>query len=345
MATYTAVSKLLTYPTYMSVVAGHALLLPAIIDFFVGGIAVWVSAYLCSRTDKTLFELVENRIGNIAARIVFGFFAAFFLAVTLIPVLEQKAYVHNIFYDTIPSFLVFLPFFFFSVYACGKRLNNVGRCADAVMPIATASLGVVVAMGLVEADFKNLLPIFAVPANVVFRGAIVSIHKFVEPCYLLAFAGRFKYKKGDAAKITLSYTAGAVIALFVLAEFYAVYGAISPSRDFAVSMLAVFAPIIETIGRLDLLALYALEIPMLFALVLKLRLAVYCLEECTGCKNRPALSVVVNAVLLAFTWIFNNGITALGEFYARWSWIAIVIFTLVLPTAAHILRGRKTDES
>ena len=117
MFLYTVMSKILTYPTQLCNVAGNDLLLSALFDFIICGVVVWAVSFLCSRTDRTLYELIENTLGEVAARIIFGFFAAFFIAMSIMPIFEQKVYVHNIFYDTVPSLMVFLPFFFFSVYA------------------------------------------------------------------------------------------------------------------------------------------------------------------------------------------------------------------------------------
>lgn len=338
MFIYTLMSKILTYPTQVSNIAGHDLLISAFADFLIGVVVVWALAFLCSRTDKTFFGLLENTFGNIAARIIFGFFAAFFIAMTIIPILEQKVYVHNIFYDTVPSLLVFLPFFFFSVYAGSKGFRNIGRCADIAMPVALFAMLTLILMGFTGAKFDNLLPFFSMPVKKIFGGAYTSVHRFIEPCYLLMFMGNFEYRKGDAAKITISYAAGALLVMFVLAQYYAIYGVLASSRDFAISKIGLYAPIVETIGRIDLIALYILEVAMLFAVVLNIQLAVYCLKMCTGYNGVPVLSLAVNAVLLVLLFIFNNHYRAVSEIYARWAWIAVLIFAVIAPVASLALR-------
>lgn len=335
---YTVVSKILSYPTHLADVAGHDLLLSAFLDFAVQGVAVWAIAYLSSKTDKTLFQLLENTFGEIAARVIFGFFAAFFIAMSIIPIFEHKAYIHNIFYDTVPSLMVFLPFFFFAVYAGSKGMRNIGRCADIALPIAVFALVTLIAMGLSDARFDNLLPFFTVPVKKIFGGSYATFHRFVEPCYLLMFLGNFNYRKGDAARITISYAMGALVVMFITAQFYALYGVIASSRDFAISKIALFAPIVDTIGRIDLIALYMLEIAMLFAVVLNVQLAVYCLKKCSGYKNEPVLSLAVNLFLIIILFIFNNEFSALSEFYSKWMWIAALVFTVVAPLLSLALK-------
>ena len=193
-------------------------------------------------------------------------------------------------------------------------------------------------MGLYGAQFSNILPVFVVPVKKIFGGAYSTAYRFLEPCYLLMFMGHFRYRKGDAARITISYAVGAALTVFILLQFYAIYGVIASSRDFAISKLALFAPIVETIGRIDLVALYALEIAMLFAVVLNIQLAVYCLRKCTGYRSEPILSVAVNSVLLILLFVFNDYYRALSEFYSNWAWIAVVIFAVAAPLLSFAMK-------
>ena len=341
MLAYTVVGKLLSYPSAVSYYCERDLLFPALIDFLVQGLIVWGVAFLCSRTDKTFFELLKGVIGNIGARIVYGFFAAFFLLAALLPLFEQELYVHNIFYDTVPSLIVFLPFFIFAVYAGSKRFENIGRCADLCMPIFVITMLVILIMSCGEAKWDNLLPVLKTPADTIFGTAAGNVFRFVEPCWLLMFMGRFKYKKGDAAKITVSYAAGAVIVVFFLAIFYAIYGGLAPSRTFAISRTSLFFNALDTVGRIDLIMLYVLETVMLFALVLNIQLAVYAISECAGWDNRAAISVFVNIALVAVLIGCDGFYNSIYNLYHDWLWIYFIIFTVLIPVLAWTLKRRQ----
>lgn len=341
MLMYTAVSKLILYPTVLSYYSGRDLLFSALIDFAVQAVIVWAVSFLCSRTDKTLFQLIEGTLGNITARIIYGLFALFFIVCTIIPMCEQKVYVHAIFYDTLPSLLVFIPFFIFAVYAASKGFENVGRSADMCLPIFIISMLFIFSMSVTEVKWDNFLPVLTTPAKNIFGGSFNTIFRFFEPCWLLMFMGHFKYKKGDAAKLTLSYIGGALIVLLSLAVFYGVYGDISISRMFAVSKISLFFPAIDIVGRIDLIALYALEIVMLFALIINVQLAVHCVVKCTGYDNKAVISVAVNAVLLILLVIFDNRFNDLFEVWSKWMWIVFVIFANIIPLLAWTMRRRE----
>lgn len=344
MLIYTAVSKFIIYPTFLSFQSGRDLLFSAAFDFALQAVVVWAVSYLCSRTDRTFFQLISGTLGHITARIVYALFALFFMLCTVLPLFEQNAYVHSIFYDTVPSILVFLPIFFFTVYAAGKSFQNIGRSADICMPIFIVSIIFIFAMCFAEVKWDSFLPVLRTPFKDVIGGSVASLFRFMEPCWLLMFMGHFTYKKGDAAKITLSYIGGAVIVLLVLAAFYGVYGDITTSRQFAISKISLFFPAIDVIGRIDLIALYALEVVMLFALVLNVQLAVHCINECTGYDNKAVISLAVNAVLALILILFNNELDAIHTLWSRWMWIAFVIFATVIPLLAWALKRREKDD-
>ncbi len=341
MLAYTAVTKILMYPTVLSLVNERDLLFPAIADFIIGGIVVWAIAYLCSKTDKTFFGLLEGTIGNVGARIVYGFFAVFFLFAALLPIFEQKLYIHNIFYDTVPSLGVFLPFFVLSAYAASKKFTNIGRCADICAPIFLTSMALIFLMGFTEVRFDNLFPILKTPPINIFKGAVGTNFNFAEPCWMLMFMGHFKYKKRDAASITLSYVGGALIVLLFLAFFYGIYGPLAGSRTFAVARTSLFFPAIEMLGRIDLIVLFVLEIVMLFALVLNIQLAVYAISKCSGYGDTVVISIAVNFAMFWVIFFANNFYSKIFQFYFNWLWILFAVFTILVPLLAWTLRRRE----
>lgn len=337
MLIYTAVSKFVTYPTQLSYATGRDLLFSALINFVLQGVIIWAVSYLCSRTDKTFFELIEGTLGNITARVVYALFALFFMVCTLMHLMEQKLYVNAIFYEMLSPLIVFLPVFFFTVYAASKDFKNTGRCADICLPLFLIAMLFILVMSLHELKWDNFLPMFRQPQKI-FKGSLANAYRFAEPGFLLMFMGHFKYKKGDAAKITLSYAGGALFVLAVLTAFYGIYGDIAESRSFAISKISLFFPAIDLLGRIDLLALYILEIPMLFALALNIQLAVHCIGKCTGYKNRAVLSLAVNAVFFILLIFLDNSFSKVHGVWIKWMWIVFLIFAYVLPLSGYLLR-------
>lgn len=338
LATYTVVTKLLLYPILLSEFSGRDLVFSALISFIVQGAVIWAVAFLCSKTDKTLYELIKDNLGEVAARIVYGFFAAFFIFCSIAPMFEQKLYVQAIFYDTVPSFIIFAPVFLFTVYAGSKGLKNIGRCADICMPVFVISILFIFLMSFSEVDFSNLLPVFRTSATSVLGGSLKTYSFFLEPAYMLMFLGNFKYKRGDALKLTLSYVIGALTVLFFLAVFYGIYGELTSSRQFAVSKTSLYFSAMDIVGRVDLYALYTLEIVMLFAFVLNIQFAVHCLVKCSGWNCPEFLSLFVNLALFAIIITCEHYLSGFRNFLTDWAWIIILLFATAAPLCAWAFR-------
>ncbi len=337
MCVFNAAIKLMLYPTTMAAACGNSLWLPVIADTAVQTAFVWAVCMLCSKTDKTFFRLLQDAFGSVVARIIYAAFALYFALSAVVPMTEQQAMVHEVFYDTIPSLLVFLPFFFFAIYAGSKGLTNAGRTAEVCLPIFVVTAATLVIMGMLECEFSALLPFVTQPPAQLFGGCARGFFRFNEGALMLMFMGNFKYKRGDALKISLSCALGGLIVALVCAVFYAVYSDLAVVQYFAITKISIFFSAISLIGRTDLLAVYALDIAMLFAIVLNIQMAAYCLYKATGRQWHPAFSLAVNAVLIALTFIFNNKfalVQNLGTSVMGW---AGLVFAYAMPALAWIV--------
>lgn len=338
---YNAALKLIIYPTAAASANGNDLIFPALFDLFAQTLIVWSVAYLCSRTDKTFFGLLEDTFNRTVARIVYALLALYFLFAAVVPVTEQQLLVHAAFYDTVPSLYAFLPFFLFSVYAGAKSFTDTGRCADICLPVFAVSVIALLVMSVGQGDYSNLLPVLKQPFPKLAGGALGGLFRYSDSAFLLLFMGRFGYRKGDAAKLTLSYACGGLIVIALIAVFYAVYGAMTPTRPFILSEISAFFPAISYVGRIDLPLVYALDTVILFAVVLYIQACVHCLSLAFGWDKRSALSLGVNAVLLALTFVLNNKYSLLYDAAFKWFWIPALVFAYVLPLSAWALKRRK----
>lgn len=338
---YNAILKLIIYPTSAASVNGNDLIFPALFDLAVQTAVVWSVAFLCSKTDKTLFELLETTFNKTTARVFYALFALYFLFAAIVPMNEEEMFVHATFYDTVPSLYAFLPFFVFSVYAGAKSFTNAGRCADICLPVFLVGIIALAAMSVGEGDYSNLLPVLRQPFSGLAGGALGSLFRYSESAFLLLFMGHFKYKKGDAAKLTLSYACGGLIVVALMAVFYAVYGTMTATRPFILNDISAFFSAISYVGRIDLPLIYALDTVVLFAIVLYIQACVHCLSLAFGWDKRSALSLGVNVVLVAVTFILNNRYSQLYEAATKWFWIPVLIFAYAVPLGAWALKRRE----
>ena len=110
LAAVAPVGKLILLPPQLAAVAGNDLLFPILAQLLVQAALVFC-VLLLSRRERTVYALLEDSIGGVGAKIVTWALALFLLYASFMPLVEQKLLVQSIFYDTIPSYIVFAPFF------------------------------------------------------------------------------------------------------------------------------------------------------------------------------------------------------------------------------------------
>lgn len=342
LTAYSAAGKLIMMPAQLAYYAKNDLWFTLLIIYLLQTAVVWAVAYACSKTQKTAFGLIRSAFGSVAEKVFLWLFAAFFLMAALMPAIEQKLFVHDVFYDTVPDLIVFLPFFAFSLYVGAKGLNNAGRTADIVLPLLAAAFIAIFIMGAAESNFSWLLPVLKQPVKNIAGGAGYCLYYFTDGAVMLALMGRFKYKKGDCTRITLSYAAGALAVILFCMVFYSVFSSLSADEYFAVSKVAIFFPALSVTGRLDLLAVYVIDIAVIFGISLYVQLFVYCLYCALGGRvKRVYLSVAANILLLAAVIIFNDNYLALQQVYGRYLWGVYLLFAFVLPPLLWALKAKR----
>ena len=356
MYAYPVAGKILMMPALLSFYCKNDLVFPAVLCFLAQFAVVWAVAYACTRTQKTFFELVGGG-GKVLKKAAMWLFALFFAAAALVPLLEQKLFVQEIFYDTVPSLIIFLPFFILSVYVGSKGLRNAGRTADIAAPLFVAALAALLIMSVGESNLSWLLPVLKTPAGELINGARSALYNFTDGAVMLMLMGRFRARRGDCKKIVISYAASALTVCAFLALFYSIFSAISPDQYFAVSKMAIFFSALSLVGRIDLIAAYAMEACMLFALLLYVQLCVTCVCEALGKEQTAgrnvspasaAASVAVNVLLAALVVAFNEMYLPVQQFYRMYMWAAFALFSFILPAAgaaAALLRGMKGKEA
>lgn len=337
------VSKLLVYPATLVYNSRNDLLLSAFVNCLIEGAAVAAVMLLSKKTEMSLFELIGNTFGKIAAKIVYGLFAVFFFASALLPVMEQKNFVLRVLYENVPSIISFAPFFFVCFYACVKGFKSIGRMADIALPVFAAAFAVLILLAVPHADFSALLPIAGVPAKDVLKGSLFSANWYTDAAFLLFFLGNFKYEKRASAKVLSAYAAGCAAVLLFLAVFYGVFSDIAVRQQNAVAQISKYTTSFTSLGRVDYLFIFALALVMVFRLCVPAQICVHCVCKALGCK--PFIpAAAVNALLLALSIFFNYSFLEVQTLFTQKLWFIFALFAYLLPAAALLLKRREKHE-
>lgn len=331
------VTKTIIYPATLSYYAGNNLLLSSALNFLLMGAVLALVIFLSYRTDMTFFDLLQNTFGRVTARIIYGLFALFFAFSALLPLMEQKGFVAQVFYENIPSFIAFAPLFGVSFFACVKGFKTIGRAADIALPVFAVCFAVILLLALPEADFSALLP---VGGDGVFRGSLYGLNWYTECLYPLFFLGHFEREKGAWWKAGLSFLCGAAATLGFLAIFYGIFADIAVRQQNAIAQISKYTTSFTSLGRIDLLFIFALALVLVFALCIRAQLSVHCACKALGGVNPLLPAAALNILLLVLIVFFKYSYLELQTFFTRSLWPVFIIFAYVLPAAALLLRKK-----
>lgn len=338
-------SKLLAMPALLSYFAKGDLLLPALGHYLLQAGVLAAILFLASRSDRGFFGLISDNLGKTAARIVYGLYAVYFVFSALQPLLDLERFVYTAFFDTAPPMCIFCAFFLLSGFICTKNLKAFGRSADISMPLFLISFVGLMILSVGTADFTNLLPVFGTPFRSTATGFLETLGHFSDTALILPLLDAYRYRKGDAKKIMLSYGGGAVFVLFFLAVFYGIFGPIAPRQEFAFVKTAQYFPALSVVGRFDLLLIYLMTIVLLFYYSFVLQSAVLCFTRAIGTEKQLPVSAVLNGLLFVYTLLFAKHYNAL--YYAislRLFWV-FLLFADVIPLLCLFLRRKKGTEN
>ena len=349
LAAVAPAGKLVLMPSQLTALTGNDLLFPVLLQILVQAGLVFC-VLLLGRSGRTVYASLADMVGTFAAKALCILFAAFLLFATFVPLVEQKLLVQSLFYDTLPSYVAFAPFFLFSAYLCTRPLAAMGRVWDILAPVFLVGMLGILLLSVWSADFGALAPVGAAGASGFGRGFAYTQGWFFDAALLLPLVGKFHYRKGLAWKGALCYLLGGIILLAFLATYYGVFADIAVTQLFAFAHMSKYFSGITAMGRIDYLFIFAVAFAMTFYVTMPVHGAMETISEAFG-RTKPLsaiLSVGFNGVLLALLLIFNfspsETIAAITE---RAFWIfpsfaaGVPLLLLLIFAVRHVTERRR----
>ena len=317
-------AKLLEAPSLLATYAAGDLLLPALLHFIVQFGVLSALVFAASKSEKTLFERLNERFGKWAI-LFYGLYAAYFLFAAILPLLDMEKFTYAAFFDTSPTVFAFVSFFAFSAFLCAKGLKTLGRAADLCLFLFLIPFLALIGMSLFTADFSHLLPLFGNKLGDTMYAFKYTTPHFSDAVLLLPLIGNLRYKEGDGRKILGGYTIGAIGTLLFIATFFGIYSSIAPREHYAFSKIAEYFPALDIIGRFDLLFVYMLTIVLLIFTAMPLQYTTQLICHGFHIKSGVLVSAILNVGALIFLLFANRHYNA---FYSLISGKLPVIFWL-----------------
>ncbi len=339
LACIAPVGKLVLLPARLADASQNDLLFPFLLHILVQTGAVFC-VLLAAKKETDLMGLLRNTFGKGAAFVLTALFSLFLLFSALLPLLEQKHFVQGAFYDTLPSVLVFSPFFLFAAYLCSKPLGSCGRVWDIVAPLAAAGLVGILILSAGSADLTALSPAGAAGGRGFLQGVRSACGWFCDAALLVPLLGKIEYKRGLAWKGAVCYLAGGAAALLFTAVFYGIFQETAINQLFAFTATSKYFAGVTTLGRIDYLFIFLLSLSMAYYVSLPLHGSVDCLLQLFGRrKHLPAIlsaavALLFTVITLSLDYRFGDVLSLLtGSLF----WL-FPLFSVLLPPLTLFLR-------
>nr|MBR6778136.1 GerAB/ArcD/ProY family transporter [Clostridia bacterium] len=317
--------KFLEAPALLSKYAKGDILLPAILHFLVQSLLLLGILYAASKSEKSILERIQNRLGKWSA-VLYILFALYYLFAAVLPLLDLEKFVYAAFFDTAPTTFSFGVFFILLAFICTKGLKSLGRCADLCLFLFLLPFLALIVMAFFETDLTKLLPFFGTEIEGVAQAFTRTTPHFADAVLLLPLLATRRYKEGDGVKIMSGYWAGAGMTLLFFAVFFGIFSSIAPREHYAFLKIAQYFPALDVVGRIDLIFIYLLSAVLLFYTALPLLYATELTAWTFHTERKVRFSAPIALAAFLFVLFMNKRYDA---FYALISGKLAPIFWLI----------------
>lgn len=323
-------SKLLEAPSILAKHAGGDLLLPAVIHFLIQTLVILGTLYAASQSKSPLITRLKSALGK-AVYIIYAVYAVYFFLAAVLPLLDAEKFVYATYFDTAPTLFSFGVFFLFSAFVCTKGIKAVGRCADLCLFLFLIPFLALSFMAFSETDFSHLLPFFGTKFSRSLTAFSRTAPHFSDGVLLLPLIANLRYEKNDGVKIVSGYGCGALLTLFFLAVFYALFGSLAGREHYAFTKIGQYFPALSVVGRIDLLFVYFLSVVLLFYTCLPLQYCTYSVCAICRTERKTLAAALLNFALLVFILFSNRHYNAIYALISGKLAPVFWVFANILP--------------
>ena len=329
--------KLLEVPSILARHAGGDLLLPAVLHFLIQALVILAVLYAASKSKSPLIERIKSALGKMIYPL-YTLYALYFFLSAVLPLLDAEKFIYATYFDTAPTLFSFGVFFLFSAFVCTKGIKAIGRCGDLCLFLFLIPFLALSFMALSETNFSHLLPFFGTKLSKSLIAFSRTTPHFSDGVLLLPLIANLRYEEKDGAKIMSGYGCGALLTLFFLAVFYALFGSLAGREHYAFTKIGQYFPALSVVGRIDLLFVYFLSVVLLFYTCLPLQYVTYSICGLCKTERKTLTAALLNFALLIFVLFLNRHYNAIYSLIsgklAPLFWLfadLLPLFTLLLP--------------
>ena len=342
------ITKMFMLPSVVAGIAGEDMWISTILNLFLDWTTIFFLLTFLKNEKGDFFDVIEKYFGKTTKTIFLVLYLIYFLLKAYLPINEQKDYVEQTLYITMPNILTFLPFFALAVYLCVQPIRVYGRCADIMWIVTLVGTFLLISLSITNINLEALLPVGAQKIDKVIGASYKSLAWFGEGAYLLFFVGKFQYKKGDGKKIYLSYALASIIVVIFSILFYCTFTSVAFRQTFALTEVSKYNTVINNLGRFDYVGIMLILFSTAFSLVLPMYFSCKILNKLFPIKRKWIYALLVTLLYVLLLTVFNEYAYSFESFILNVASGIFLIFSNIVPIAVCIIKGvidRKNNKS
>ncbi len=295
------IAKLFVMPSIIAGISAQDMWISTLISLTVEFLTLLGLLLLLKNANTNIYTLLEQTFGRTACKIILSFFLLFFLAKSIIPIIEQKDYIEQTLYITRPHALIFFVFFFAPIFLSAKKLRVLGRCADIFFSFTVIGLIALAVLSIPNFDLGSIFPIGTNGCKKIFYGAYAGTPWYGDALYFFFLIGEIKKDNKTTLKILLSYVFSGFLVLLFIFLFYSAFSSIAHRQRFALTEISKYTAVINNVGRIDYINIFSILMSGIISASLPIFFSAKILQKITGIKSDLICSLIVTAVPLFFT--------------------------------------------
>lgn len=301
---------------------------------------VWlVVSTLKKLKDKTLFELLEEKLGKVVKIIICIILAVYFFFKAVITYRGTHEFFANMLFDKLSWFYFSILFALLLIVMVGGGLNDIGRSAELYSYIIGFGLITSIALGVIKTDLWNIMPIMDMEIGDFLGSSLKHLPWLGDYLIILFFIGNVKLDKSPTKPIMLSYTVTSLLIVTVYVIFYCINESLSVYQANSLSAITQYSLIGLGVGRPDWFLVLFVFMSTIIANAFYVYAYTLSVSEIFMFKRSYLLiSIMVFILFIVDNIVLKNIQSSIDFVHQYVSYLALFVGT-VMPILVKILAG------
>lgn len=305
---------------------------------------VWlIVSTLTKFKDKTLFEVIEERLGKVVKIIICTLLAVYFFFKAVITYRGTHEFFANMLFDKLSWFYFSILFVLLLIVMVGGGLNGIGRSAELYSYIIGVGLIASIVLGAIKTDLWNILPIMDVEPKEFITDSIKYLPWLGDYLVILFFIGNVKLDKSPTKPLMISYGVSSLVVVIVYVIFYCINESLAVYQANALSAITQYSLIGLGVGRPDWFLVLFVFISTIIANAFYVYSYTLSVAEIFKFKRSYLLITIMVLILFVIDNFILKNIQSSIDFIQDYVGYLALAVGVIMPIIVKILASNKSD--